>query len=77
MQREKILLLLDQEISQLQQARKLLAGGSPANASVMKRKPGRPAGSGKLSAEGRKKIAEAMKRSWAERKKHAAALEKG
>jgi len=34
-----------------------------------KRKAGRPAGSGKLSAEGRKRIGEAMKRSWALRKK--------
>ena len=75
MQKEKILLELDREISRLQQARNLLAGTS-STYKTAKRKPGRPAGGGSLDAEARKRIAEAMKKSWAERKKRAAALAK-
>jgi hypothetical protein len=70
----QILIDLDREIAKLQQARALLAGSAPKKSSVAgKRKPGRPAGSGSLSLEGRRRIAEAMKRSWALRKKKAAA----
>jgi hypothetical protein len=65
---DQILIDLDHEIARLQQARALLAGGAPGPFAV-KRKPGRPAGSGKLSLESRKRIAAAMKRSWALRKK--------
>jgi hypothetical protein len=73
-QTERILIELDHEIDRLQQVRKLLAGDSPITAgATAKRKPGRPVGSGKLSRQGRKRIAEAMKKSWAERKKAAAA----
>jgi hypothetical protein len=70
---------IDSEISRLQQARALLVG-EPA-----KRGPGRPkakaahkaaAATGKpakrkrrLSPEGRKRIADAMRKRWAERKK--------
>ena len=70
---------IDSEISRLQQARALLTGEST------KRGPGRPkaaatpkaasstAKSGKrkrrLSPEGRKRIADAMRKRWAERKK--------
>ena len=73
MQKEKILLELDQEIARLQQVRSLLAGVSSSKGITLgKRKPGRPAGSGKLSLQGRRKIAEAMKKSWAKRKKLAA-----
>jgi len=69
---------IDSEISRLQQARALLTG------ETAKRGPGRPkaaarkssptkAKTGKkkrrLSPEGRKRIAEAMRKRWAERKK--------
>jgi len=74
----QILIEIDNEIARLQQARDLLAGGS---AKVVKR--GRPAAAKKkaakaptkrkLSPEGRRKIGEAMKRRWAERRKELAA----
>jgi hypothetical protein len=62
---------IDAEISKLQQARALLSGGTVAPGR------GRPKGSknapaktkSKLSPEGRKRIAEAMKKRWAERRK--------
>ena len=73
MQLEQILTDLDREIARLQQARMLLAGNGStvlqAKTKAGKRKPGRPAGSGSLSLEGRRRIGEAMKRSWALRKK--------
>ena len=70
---------IDLQIQKLQQARDLLAGGDEG----VRRGPGRPKGSKtlvasaepaapkkrKLSAEGRKRIADAMKRRWAERAK--------
>jgi hypothetical protein len=74
----QILAELDSEIERLQQARSLLAG------SVTPRRRGRPPLSGqpkaaatapkkrRLSPEERQKIADAMKRRWAERKKAAA-----
>ena len=82
MEVSRIIAEIDAQISKLQQARELLSG-----ADVVKRAgPGRPKGSKnsvpatpataakkrKLSPEGRKRIAEAMKRRWAERKKTAA-----
>jgi hypothetical protein len=68
----EILAQIDREIAQLQRARALLNGGSSSTASS--------AGLGKKSArkkrrltpEGRKRIAEAVKRRWAEQKKAAA-----
>ncbi|HEX4019658.1 MAG TPA: hypothetical protein VHX63_00805 [Acidobacteriaceae bacterium] len=73
MQVNRIIQEIDAEISRLQQARALLLGG---NATVSKKKSvGRPAGTkvaGKkrrLSAEGRKRIADAMRKRWAERRK--------
>jgi hypothetical protein len=78
---EDILAGIDQEIARLQHARNLLAGDQPrrgrprgstsakkatkavkATKSVGRKKR-------KLSAEGRKRIAEAMRKRWAERKK--------
>jgi hypothetical protein len=69
---------IDAEISRLQQARELLSG----TAMKTSKGPGRPKGSKnakavkpikrKLSPEGRKSIADAMKRRWAERRKTAA-----
>jgi hypothetical protein len=72
----RIIVEIDAQISKLQQARALLAGTSaPAGR-------GRPKGSKnaspttpsprkrrKLSPEGRKRIADAMKKRWAERRK--------
>jgi hypothetical protein len=72
----RIIAEIDSQISKLQQARALLAGtvaAAPAGR-------GRPKGSKstsvtptprkrKLSAEGRKRIADAMKKRWAERRK--------
>ena len=68
-----ILVEIDAEISRLQQARALLSGGA-----APRRGPGRAKAVSapkkrKLTPEGRKRIAEAMKRRWAERKKQAAA----
>jgi hypothetical protein len=73
---EEILAHIDREIAQLERARALLAGGSdsrnnlgatPATRTVAKRKKKR-----NLTPEGRKRIAEAVKRRWAEQKKAAA-----
>ena len=71
-----ILAEIDQEIARLTQARALLSGGT-----VVKRGPGRPKAATvvpkltkkthKLSPEGRKRIAEAVKRRWAAQKKAA------
>jgi hypothetical protein len=72
----KIIAEIDAQIQKLQQARELLSGFATA---AMKG-PGRPKGSKnsgparkrKLSPEGRRRIQEAMKRRWAERRKAAA-----
>ena len=70
----EILAQIDREIGQLQQARALLGGSaktkikktavSPAAKRVVKKKRN-------LTPEGRKRIAEAVKRRWAEQKKAA------
>jgi hypothetical protein len=70
----RIIAEIDSQISKLQQARALLSGSTNVT-----KGPGRPKGSKnakpvvaskrKLSPEGRKRIAEAMKRRWAERRK--------
>jgi hypothetical protein len=75
----KIIAEIDAQISKLQQARALLSETAVKTGNG----PGRPKGSKnvkpaavprkrKLSPEGRKRIAEAMKRRWAERRKVAA-----
>jgi hypothetical protein len=73
----RIIAEIDAQISKLQQARALLAGTQ----TVTRTGPGRPKGSKnvaaavatprkrKLSPEGRKRIADAMKKRWAERRK--------
>ena len=64
-----ILAQIDREIAQLQQARALLAGtGKAAKAAPA---AGRKAAKKKrnLTPEGRKRIAEAVKRRWAEQRK--------
>ena len=70
---------IDDQISKLQQARNLLSGTEP----VKRNGPGRPKGSKnatslaqpsspgrerKLSPEGRKRIADAMRKRWADRR---------
>jgi hypothetical protein len=71
----EIIAQIDREIAQLQQARAVLAGdaepalkkvaaGSAAKKTVKKKR--------NLTPEGRKRIAEAVKRRWAEQKKAAA-----
>lgn len=78
MEVSRIIAEIDAEIAKLQQARKLLGGFNESA-----KGPGRPKGSKnakaavaprkrKLSPEGRKRIADAMKRRWAERRKAAA-----
>ena len=72
----EILAQIDREIAQLQQARSLLSGGSTA--AKPKKGPGRPPKKTvkkkrNLTPEGRRRIAEAVKRRWAEQKKAASA----
>jgi len=78
---------IDAEIAKLQQAKVLLSGAEAPAAPKVKGRRGRPKGSKnttilaaaapvaakkrKLSPEGRKAIADAMKRRWAERRKQA------
>lgn len=82
MEVSRIIAEIDAQISKLQQARELLSGTIATGS----KGPGRPKGSKnakaatktaaptkrRLSPEGRKNIAEAMKRRWAERRKLAA-----
>ena len=78
MQVSEILLEIDKEIARLQQVRSLLAGETPKARRGPKKStasapaPAKKATKRKLSPEGRKRIAEAMKRRWAERKKQQA-----
>ena len=71
----EIIVQIDHEIAQLQQARALLAGKS---ASTPKRAAAAPSATKpvkkkkrNLTPEGRKRIAEAVRRRWAEQKKAA------
>ena len=77
MEVNRIIAEIDAQILKLQQARALLAG---TTAPAVRAGRGRPKGSRnastaaaprkrKLSPEGRKRIADAMKRRWAERRK--------
>ena len=74
MEVSRIISEIDAQILKLQQARALLSGVSQP----VRSGPGRPKGSSKVSAgtrkrkltpEGRKRIADAMKKRWAERRK--------
>jgi hypothetical protein len=67
-----ILAEIDAEISRLQQARALLGGETPVKRGPGRKKAATTAKKRKLTPEGRKRIAEAMKRRWAERKKQSA-----
>jgi hypothetical protein len=78
MQLSKILAEIDQEISRLEQARTLLAGDAPAIKKTRKAKsasadaPVKRKKKRNLSPEGRKRIAEAVRRRWELQKKAAA-----
>lgn len=64
----EILAQIDREIAQLQKARDLLAGHSGAKATAAPAsKPAKK--KRRLTPEGRRRIAEAVKRRWAEQKK--------
>lgn len=72
----EILVQIDREIAQLQQARTLLAGGAArankkAAAGPAAKKPAKKK-KRNLTPEGRRRIAEAVKRRWAEQRKAAA-----
>ncbi len=66
----EILAQIDREIAHLQRARALLNGGSSSTAAALGKKSARK--KRRLTPEGRKRIAEAVKRRWAEQKKAAA-----
>ena len=81
MQVDQILSEIDREIERLQQARNILAGTTgtrgrrretPDAPKPAKKRGGRR----RMSAEGRKRISEALKARWAERKKRAAKASK-
>lgn len=65
---ESVLASIDAEISKLQQARALLAGGHGGWVSSGKKRGPKPRKKRVLSDEGRKRIAEAVKRRWARQK---------
>jgi hypothetical protein len=65
-----ILSQIDREIALLQQARALLSGAETHTRKSPAKSP--PAKKRRLSPEGRKRIAEAVKRRWAEQRKTAA-----
>jgi hypothetical protein len=72
----RIIAEIDAQIAKLQQARALLAGttvpagrGRPKGSKNAAAAPATATRKRKLSPEGRKRIAEAMKKRWAERRK--------
>lgn len=75
MQVDQILSEIDREIERLQRARSILAGttatrgGRRATTAAPKAAKKKRGGRRKMSAEGRKRISEALKARWAERKK--------
>ena len=76
MEVSRIIAEIDAQISKLQQARTLLAGtaapagrGRPKGSKNASPAAARPRKKRKLSPEGRKRIADAMKKRWAERRK--------
>lgn len=71
MSREKILAAIDEEISKLQQVRKLLSSGGKLVSGLSA--SGKPRAKRILSPEARQRIAAAQKRRWAKQKKEAAA----
>jgi hypothetical protein len=84
MEVSRIIAEIDLQIAKLQQARELLAGAQPVRAGRGRPKGSKNAAptaaaaapeagkrKRKLSPEGRKRIADAMKKRWAERRKQA------
>lgn len=71
MSREQILAAIDEEISKLQQVRKLLQGSSGRLTAGLS--GSKPRAKRVLSPEARQRIAAAQKRRWAKQKKEAAA----
>lgn len=69
----EILAHIDREIAQLQQARALLTGSSSRSVKAAAAAGKKVVKKRNLTPEGRKRIAEAVKRRWAEQKKKAAA----
>ncbi|HVZ84962.1 MAG TPA: hypothetical protein VG893_14905 [Terracidiphilus sp.] len=70
----EILVQIDREIAQLQQARALLTGTSRGKTKAATASATRKVTKKRnLTPEGRRRIAEAVKRRWAEQKKKAAA----
>jgi hypothetical protein len=68
----EILAQIDREIAQLQRARALLGGGpAPKTSKAAAPSPRKIKKKRNLTPEGRKRIAEAVKRRWAEQKKAA------
>lgn len=70
MEVKDILAQIDAEIARLKHARALLAGKAEPAAKKAAKKPGKRKRN--LSPEGRKRIADAVKKRWAEQKKAAA-----
>jgi hypothetical protein len=71
MSREQILAAIDEEISKLQQVRRLLQSSGGKLASSFS--GGKPRAKRVLSAEARQRIAAAQKRRWAKQKREASA----
>jgi hypothetical protein len=69
----KIVAELDKEIARLKEARALLAGVSSANRESNNKKSAAKPRKRTMTAEGRRRIAEAMKKRWAERRKQQSA----
>ena len=67
---ESVVASIDAEISKLQNARALLAGGSVSSGKAKTKKRGRPRKKRNLTPEGRARIAAAVKARW-ERQKSA------
>lgn len=81
MQVSQIVTEIDAEIERLQQARNLLAGRGDLKSGRSGKsgapKAARSSGKRKLSAEGRRKISEAQKARWAQRRKRLSAKNSG
>lgn len=73
MEVSKIVAELDNEISRLKEARSLLAGTSSSRRGPSGKKSAAKRRKRTMTAEGRRRIAEAMKKRWAERKKQLSA----
>jgi hypothetical protein len=73
MQVSQILSEIDREIERLQQARRLLAGAAGSGRGASSKTARKGTGRRKMSAEARRRISDAQKARWAERRKRTAA----